>query len=120
MRNNILQVSKKPYREDSGLTFWVYKPARFDLSNPPTEGYEYIEHYEKLSFLDRENVGSLVRYLITDETEHVVFYEIDGDYIPGTLTRIADDVSLGTNDYQEQLERFIHQARNELRLNKLD
>jgi|GEM_PF-3776505 len=28
MKKYILKVSKQPYREDSGLTFWVYKPIQ--------------------------------------------------------------------------------------------
>lgn len=119
MRKHILKVNKQPYREDSGLTFWVYKPIQMGQPYPGALGYEYVEHYEKLSFYDEEKVGSQVRYLDKSETDYAVFFELDGDYSPGRLTEIAKEVSTDTKPYQEQYEAFLLMAREEVQLTKV-
>ncbi|MBS4199326.1 hypothetical protein KHA93_06625 [Bacillus sp. FJAT-49732] len=119
MRKHILKVSKQPYREDSGLTFWVYKPIQMGQPYPGEHGYEYVEHYEKLSFYDEVKVGSQVRYFDKSETDYAVYFEINGEYSPGTLTEIAKEVSTGENIYREQYEAFLLKAKDKVRLIKV-
>lgn len=119
MRKIILKVMKEPYREESGLTFFVFKPIVLTGIYEGDQGYQYVEHYENLFYLDKHKTGSQVRFFTTEETENDVHYEVNGSYEEGMLSAIADEVTSNSNDYVQQYEEFLYKANHALQLTKI-
>ncbi|WP_146200495.1 hypothetical protein [Paenibacillus agaridevorans] len=107
MSNFFLKVRKLPYREDGHLTFVVYKHEDNELLGL-TYRHKVVEHFERLSFYERNKAGSITDIICIQDTEYERYFSVNNnDYVVGSLSEAAKEIVDSQPDYRQQFTTFV-------------
>lgn len=117
MKKIILKVMKIPVA--GGLAFYVLENTIMSAGFPWSEGYFYLEYYEKPSYPYENRVGWETKIISLEETDNDVFFEIHGDYQIGLLSGIADEITSLGGKHNQHYALFLQKIHEHLDVTKL-
>ncbi|MGG3912665.1 hypothetical protein [Rossellomorea vietnamensis] len=101
----VLEVDKRPYRENDHLAFIIYKLEYNDIGGFSTN-YIIIKHYGNLGPLEKNKVGNFVKLYDFKENTYKIYFKFNID-LTQQITKLADIANKTESSYEQQVKGFI-------------
>ncbi|WP_071393512.1 hypothetical protein [Bacillus tuaregi] len=115
--NYLLEINKRPYRNEDHLAFMIYKLEQQDMGGF-LSNYKIIKHFERLGPLERNKEGNFVKLIDLNENEYKIYFGFDVD-LTNQIINWADSINKIGIPYEHQLEEFITLITNSEKFKRL-